>query len=85
MAEQAYNSLVPEKDPAIVLTTKEREIMNLLGQGKTSKEIAAALKLKPATIASHRKNLCRKLNVHSTAELIHHASAWRIRAARLLT
>jgi two-component system response regulator NreC len=53
-----------------LFTTRELEILDLLGRGKTSKEIAGLLSLKVTTIASHRKNICRKLGAHSTAELV---------------
>ena len=58
-----------------LFTARELEILQLLGHGKTSKEIAVLLKLRVTTIASHRKNICRKLNAHSTAELISYAIA----------
>jgi DNA-binding NarL/FixJ family response regulator len=53
-----------------LFTTRELQVLELLGQGKTSKEIAVLLNLRVTTIATHRKNICRKLGVHSTAELI---------------
>jgi DNA-binding CsgD family transcriptional regulator len=56
-----------------LFTSRELEILDLLGRGKTSKEIAVLLKLRVTTIASHRKSICRKLGVHSTAELIRYA------------
>jgi DNA-binding CsgD family transcriptional regulator len=56
------------------LTAREHEVMMLLGRGKTSKEIAIHLNISAATVGSHRKALCRKLNVHSTAELVHFAT-----------
>jgi DNA-binding CsgD family transcriptional regulator len=58
-----------------VFTCREREILRLLGLGKTSKEIAVLLTLSITTIASHRRSICRKLGIHSTAELIHYAVA----------
>jgi DNA-binding CsgD family transcriptional regulator len=58
-----------------LFTTRELEILELLGQGKTSKEIALLLNLRVTTIASHRKKICRKLGAHSTAELICYAVA----------
>jgi DNA-binding CsgD family transcriptional regulator len=58
-----------------LFSTREREILKLLGLGKTSKEISELLTLSIATIASHRRSICRKLGVHSTAELIHYAVA----------
>jgi DNA-binding CsgD family transcriptional regulator len=60
------------------LTSREREILHLVGVGKTSKEIAMSLKVSATTVASHRKNICRKLGIHSTAALIRYAvSAYR--------
>jgi DNA-binding CsgD family transcriptional regulator len=55
-------------------TLKERQIVELLARGKTSKEIAEHLNITIGTVGSHRKALCRKLNVHSTAELIQYAT-----------
>jgi len=59
------------------LSIREREILWLLGQGKTSKEMSMLLTLSITTIASHRRSICRKLGLHSTAELIHYAVARR--------
>ena len=56
-----------------LFTTRELEVFKLLAQGKTSKEIADHLNLRVTTVATHRKNICRKLGVHSTAGLICHA------------
>jgi DNA-binding CsgD family transcriptional regulator len=58
-----------------LFTARELEILELLGHGKTSKEMALLLDIGIATIASHRRNICRKLGVHSTAELIYYAVA----------
>jgi DNA-binding CsgD family transcriptional regulator len=55
---------------AQTLTRKEREMLELLSQGKSTKEIAAILSLCPETVADHRKHICKKLDVHSTAGLI---------------
>lgn len=52
------------------LSEREREILLLIGQGKTTKEIAAALSVSCHTVAQHRKKICQKLQAHSTAELI---------------
>ena len=57
------------------LTAREWQVMVLIGNGKTSKEIAVLLGISPETVGNYRKNLCRKLNAHSTAELV--ASAVR--------
>ena len=55
------------------LTAKECDVLSILAQGKVTKEIADTLGISTATVASHRRSLCRKLCVHSTAELIHYA------------
>jgi DNA-binding CsgD family transcriptional regulator len=52
------------------LTPREREVLKLVGQGKTSKQIADILNLSVFTVSNHRKHICRKLGVHSTAQLV---------------
>jgi DNA-binding CsgD family transcriptional regulator len=52
-----------------ILTERERDVLKLIGRGYTSKEIAAMLDLSPETIGHHRKNIRRKLDLHSTASL----------------
>ena len=52
-----------------VLTPREREVIQLLAEGKTSKEVAVALKLSVKTAETHRTNLMRKLELHSVADL----------------
>ena len=51
------------------LTCREREVLELIGTGMVTKEIAERLGLSAETIGNHRKKLCRKLDLHSTAEL----------------
>jgi DNA-binding NarL/FixJ family response regulator len=58
-----------EGDTSSVLTPREREVIQLVAEGKTSKEIAAALNLSVKTAETHRTNLMRKLNLHSVADL----------------
>jgi DNA-binding NarL/FixJ family response regulator len=52
-----------------ILTPREREVIQLLAEGKTSKEVAVALKLSVKTAETHRTNLMRKLDLHSVADL----------------
>jgi DNA-binding CsgD family transcriptional regulator len=52
-----------------VLTPTETAVLELIGQGKTSKEIAMVLNMSVLTVGNHRKSIARKLNLHSTAEL----------------
>src|SRR5206468_10509623 len=55
------------------LTAKEREVLQLLAEGKTTKEIAAALYLSPKTVDTHRQHIMDKLDMHSIAELTKYA------------
>ena len=55
------------------LTSREREIVQLLAEGKTSKEIASALAISVKTAETHRANIMRKLGFHSVSELIRYA------------
>jgi DNA-binding NarL/FixJ family response regulator len=52
-----------------VLTPREREVIQLVAEGKTTKEIATALSLSVKTAETHRTNLMRKLDLHSVAAL----------------
>ncbi len=52
------------------LTARETEVLRLVGEGKTNREIAAALRISVWTVANHRKHICAKLGVHSTAGLV---------------
>ena len=52
------------------LTRRETEVLELIGKGKTSKQIADALHLSVHTVGNHRKHICRKLSLHTTAELV---------------
>ena len=52
------------------LTPREREILDLIGKGKTTKEIATILSLSTGTVGNHRKAICRILGTHSAAELV---------------
>ena len=55
------------------LTSREREILQLLAEGKTAKEVASVLGIAIKTSDTHRTNIMRKLNVHSVAELVRYA------------
>jgi DNA-binding NarL/FixJ family response regulator len=60
-------------DPYELLTARERELLQLIVELKSTKDIAAMLGVSPHTIDTHRANLMQKLNVHSTPELILYA------------
>jgi DNA-binding NarL/FixJ family response regulator len=55
------------------LTWREREIVQLLAEGKTSKEVAVALGISVNTAETHRANVMRKLEMHSVSELVRYA------------
>ena len=55
------------------LTTREREIVQLLAEGKSSKEVAVALGLSVKTAETHRSNIMRKLQLHSVSDLVLYA------------
>jgi len=55
------------------LTDREFEVLQLYGEGKTSAQIASHLNISPKTIGAHRRNLCQKLEIKSTPELIRFA------------
>jgi two-component system, NarL family, response regulator NreC len=60
-------------DPLDLLTTREREVLQLIAEGKTNKEIATSLTLSVYTVEAHRGRLMEKLNLHSTGELVRFA------------
>lgn len=60
-------------DPMRVLTTRQREILQLLAEGRSAKEIAAALKISTRTVEFHKYQTMEKLDIHTSAELVHFA------------
>jgi DNA-binding NarL/FixJ family response regulator len=59
--------------PATRLTPRQREIVQLLAEGKSSKEVAVALNLSVKTAETHRANIMRRLDCHSVSELVRYA------------
>lgn len=55
------------------LTDREHEVLTYLAEGASNEEIAASLVISPKTVARHRENIMRKLNLHSRAELVRYA------------
>jgi DNA-binding NarL/FixJ family response regulator len=56
-----------------VLTAREREVTQLLAEGKSSKEVASVLNLSTKTVETHRSNIMRKLSLHSIRDLVVYA------------
>jgi len=55
------------------LTEREQQVLTYLAEGASNEEIAASLVISPKTVARHRENIMRKLNLHSRAELVRYA------------
>lgn len=56
-----------------LLTGREREVLQLLAEGKANKEVATTLNISPYTVETHRSHILEKLNLHNPAELILYA------------
>lgn len=56
-----------------VLTAREQEVMRLLAEGRTVREVAAELSLSVKTVEAHKLNLMRKLDIHNRASLVEYA------------
>jgi two-component system response regulator NreC len=66
-------STEPDQDNLDELTSREVEVLEMLAQGNSNDEIAEALSISKHTVARHRENLMRKLNLHSRSELVKYA------------
>jgi len=60
-------------DPLDLLTSREREVLQMIAEGKTNKEIATSLNLSVYTVEAHRGRIMEKLNLHSTGEMVRFA------------
>lgn len=60
-------------NPIDLLTTREREVLQMIAEGKTNKEIASVLSLSVYTVDAHRGRIMEKLNLHSINELVRFA------------
>ncbi len=61
------------EDSYDLLTTRERQVLQLLAEGRSNKEVATVLDLSPHTVETHRGRIMQKLNLHSGAEMILYA------------
>jgi DNA-binding NarL/FixJ family response regulator len=55
------------------LTSRERQVLQLIGEGCSSKEVAAKLEISPYTVLTHRTNIMSKLGIHKDTELVRYA------------
>jgi two-component system response regulator NreC len=60
-------------DPIDLLSSREREVLQMIAEGKTNKEIATVLNLSVYTVDSHRGHIMEKLNLHSVTDLVRFA------------
>jgi len=60
-------------DPIDLLTSREREVLQMIAEGKTNKDIANTLNLSVYTVEAHRGRIMEKLNLHSAGELVRFA------------
>jgi two-component system response regulator NreC len=70
VVESQQNGHEPAHDP---LTPREREVLQLVAEGRTTKEIGAALNISFKTAESHRLRIMSKLDIHETASLVRYA------------
>ncbi len=70
-----YTRLFPKTEFSVfsILTLREREVLQLLAEGKTTKEISSSLNISAKTVETYRKQLMDKLDIHSIAELTKYA------------
>lgn len=66
----SINELTKEE---IILSRREKEILRLIGEGKTSSEISEILFISKTTVDSHRKNIINKINIHGKTDLMRFA------------
>jgi DNA-binding NarL/FixJ family response regulator len=77
LRDRLVSELAPSKKGAqpssLALSEREQQIFKMIGTGKTSREIAAALRISPKTVEAHREHIKRKLGLANSPQLIRHA------------
>jgi DNA-binding NarL/FixJ family response regulator len=74
LSDEVAQVLRRQDDANIVLTRREKEVLELIAAGMTNNEIGEKLFISPSTVDTHRKNLLAKFEAKNTASLIHIAS-----------
>jgi DNA-binding NarL/FixJ family response regulator len=77
LSEQSIRP-IPDTQPAVDLTSREAEVLQLIAEGFANKQIAGELGLSVKTVEKHRQAVMNKLNIHDTAGLVRHAAAKHI-------
>jgi DNA-binding NarL/FixJ family response regulator len=72
----SFQSTRTEPDPRRGLTAREWQILQLIAEGRGTREISTVLQMAPNTALAHRANLMQKLNVHNVAPLVRMAVRW---------
>jgi DNA-binding NarL/FixJ family response regulator len=67
------NGPTASEDAPLQITAREREIVQLLAEGKNSRKVAALLSISVKTVETHRSNILRKLHCHSVTDLVRYA------------
>jgi DNA-binding NarL/FixJ family response regulator len=70
ITRDVVGSLIEGRTPHTALTTRQREVLQLLAEGKAMKEVAAILNLTPRTVAFHKYRIMGQLRLKSSAELV---------------
>jgi DNA-binding NarL/FixJ family response regulator len=70
LSDEAAQSLQKKEQVKIVLTRREKEVLELIAEGMTNNEVAQKLFISPSTVDTHRKNLLAKLDAKNTASLV---------------
>ena len=74
LAAEVFRSRNDKKsDPMATMTPRQREILQLLAEGKSAKEIASVLGISPRTVEDHKYRLMESLGIENSAELVHFA------------
>jgi DNA-binding NarL/FixJ family response regulator len=73
LAAEIFRTGRKEADPLAAMTPRQREILQLLAEGKSAKEIGSALGLSARTVEDHKYRLMESLGIENSAELVHFA------------
>ncbi len=78
LRQYARGTTVGERSPLASLSDRELEVFRLIGEGSSTRQIAAALNLSVKTVESYQAHLKEKLGLRNARELQHHAIEWAI-------
>jgi DNA-binding NarL/FixJ family response regulator len=71
--DKVLENLSRKSTESVVITTKEKSVLTMIGDGHTTPEISVALKIKPSTVETHRRNLMSKIGLRNTLEMVRYA------------